>query len=344
MGGGAPVHIVFEAGQTHNGFECARDLIDVSCSAGANAIKFQVYDAERLISSLDVMDEYDILIDRAMGRRESRREPLLNTLKRHELKFEQWKALKDHAESKGITFFTTVCFPEEVDFLDDLNVDAFKICSGDVDNYPFIRYVARKGRPIIVDTGSSTIGEVERAVDVIRAEGNEEIIINHCPSGYPARLDSINLRAITTLRHMFDYPIAFSDHSPGWDMDIAAVALGVDMIEKTITFDRTYPDPEHIMSVEPDDAKAMVEAIREIEVALGSPRPLWTEEQKKKTLEKRRSIFVKKRLNSGDVIGEDAIDFRRPGVGILARDADMVLGRKVSRGFEPGEMLRWSDL
>lgn len=344
VGGSAPVHIVFEAGQTHLGFNNAKELINVAKDAGANAIKFQVYDSARLIPSTEIIDEYEILVDRKTGKREKRQEPLLHSLKRHELTFDEWRMLKEHAESLGITFFTTVCFPEEVDFLDKLDVDAFKICSGDVDNYPFIRYVSEKGRPVIIDTGSSTLGEVEKAVDVIRATGNEQIIINHCPSGYPAHLDSINLKTITTLRQMFEYPVAFSDHSPGWDMDIAAVALGADMIEKTITFDRMHPEPEHIMSVEPDEAKVMVTTIREMEVALGNTRPVWTEEQKRQTLQKRRSIFVKKTVMPGELISDDCLDYRRPGEGILAMYTDMVVGRTAATKIEAGAMLDWKDI
>jgi len=344
VGDHLPVHIVFEAGQTHTGFENARELIQAAGDAGGNAIKFQIYDTDRLISSRDLPDEYEILVNRETGEREKRVEPIYDTLKRHELSFEQWKQLKEYADTVGITFFTTICFPEEVDYLDDLGVHAFKICSGDVNHYPFLRYVARKGKPVIIDTGSSTIGEVERAVAIIRGEANDQIIINHCPSGYPAHLDSINLKAITTLRQMFPYPIAFSDHTPGWDMDIAAVALGVNMIEKTITSDRLHPDPEHIMSVEVNDAARMTGAIRDLEVALGHTRPIWTESQKEDTLLKRRSIFINKDLPSGGTIAESDIDYRRPGTGILAELANMVLGRRLKQNIPSGAMLRWQDL
>jgi len=344
VGNGAPVHIVFEAGQTHRGFENAKELIKAAKESDANAIKFQVYSSERLISSTDVMDEYEILVDKKTGRREKKNEPMIESLRRHELSFEQWKLLKEYADSLQITFFTTVDFPEEADFLFALGVHAFKISSGDVNHYPFLKYVAKKGIPVIIDTGSSTLGEIERAVDIIRSEGNEQIIINHCPTGYPAHLNSINLRTITTLKQMFEYPIAFSDHSPGWDMDMAAVALGVDMIEKTITSDRTFPEAEHIMSVEIGEAKYMVNAIRELEIALGNPRPIWTEKQKYETLQKRRSIFAKKNLLPGDTITEDRIDFRRPGTGILAMYTEIILGRKVKRNVELGTMLKWTDI
>lgn len=344
VGNKAPVHIVFEAGQTHRGFENAKELIKAAKESGANAIKFQVYDTERLISSPDVLDEYEILVDRETGKRKKKVEPMIESLRRHELSYQECNRLKEYADSLEITFFATVDFPEDADFLCDLGVHAFKISSGDVNHYPFLRHVANKNIPVIIDTGSSTLGEVEKAVDIIRAQGNNQIIINHCPSGYPARLESINLRTLTTLKQMFDYPIAFSDHSPGWDMDIAAVALGVDMIEKTITTDRTFPEPEHIMSVEVHEAKKMVEAIRDLEIALGNTRPIWSEAEKGETLQKRRSIFSKKDLHPGDILSYESIDFRRPGTGILSSYTDLVLGRKITRYVAAGTMLKWDDI
>lgn len=344
VGGDAPVYIVFEAGQTHTGFENAKELIDVAHDAGADAIKFQVYSTERLISSMDIMDVYGVVSPNHPGGMETITEPLMNSLKRHELNWDQWALLKEHADSKGITFFATVVFPEEADMLADLGVHVFKISSGDVNHHPFIRYVARKGLPVMLDTGSSTIGDIEQAVDVIRGEGNEKIVIHHCPGGYPARLESVNLRVISTLKQMFSYPIAFSDHSPGWDMDIAAVALGAEMVEKTIATDRTYREPEHIMSVEVGEAKAFVQAIRDLELALGKPRREMTSEEWHSTEEKRRSIFPAGDMEPGKVLTENDLDYRRPGTGISPVLQDLVVGRKLVRHVTNDKMLQWEDL
>ena len=342
VGGGAPVYIVFEAGQTHMGFENARELVTAARDAGADAIKFQIYDSERLLSP-ELMDTYDVLIDKETDERETVTEPARNSFGRHELTWDQWAALKRHADSLGITFFATVVFPGDVDFMADLGVDVFKIASGDVDHHPFIRYVARKGLPVMLDTGSSTIGEVEQAIDIIRSEGNEEIVVHHCPGGYPAHLDSINLRVINTLRQMLDYPIAFSDHSPGWDMDIAAVTLGVDMVEKTITSDRITRSAEHIMSVEVGETKAFVKSIRDLEVALGNPRRVMTDRERLSKLEKRRSIIAARDLAPGEVITEADIDYRRPGTAISPSLQDLVVGRTLVKQVAKDQALDWQD-
>ena len=344
VGGGAPVYIVFEAGQTHTGFENALELIDAAAESGADAVKFQVYDTERLISSREIMDVYGVVSKDSPDGMEIVTEPIMDSLKRHEMTREQWALLKRHADDRDITFFTTVCFTDEVDMLASLGVHVFKVSSGDVNHHPFIRYVARKGLPIMLDTGSSTIGDVEAAVDVVRDEGNEQIVIHHCPGGYPARLESVNLRVIPTLKTMFDYPIAFSDHSPGWDMDIAAVALGAEMVEKTIASDRSYREPEHIMSVEVGEAKAFVQSIRDLEIALGKPRREMDSSEWMSKQEKRRSIFAARDLAPGDTITEADLDYRRPGSGIIPGFQELVVGRKAARWVKGGEMIQWEDL
>ncbi|MCD6572669.1 MAG: N-acetylneuraminate synthase family protein [Thermoplasmata archaeon] len=343
VGDGYQTYIIFEAGQTHQGFENAKELIDIASKAGADAIKFQIFDSERLVSSRDILDIYEV-IDKKTGQTKIMSEPLVESFKRHELTFEQWKELKQYADSKNIDFFATVCFPEEVDFVVSLNVPAIKICSADINHHWFIKYVARKKIPIMIDTGSSTIGEVEQTVDIIRNEGNEQIVIHHCPSGFPATLESINLRMITTLKQMFNYPIAFSDHSPGWDMCIAAVSLGANMIEKTITSDRAIQESEHIASIEPQEAKRIVQAIRNLEIALGEPRREFSRENFKKVLEKRRSIFAKVDLHVGQIISEKHIDFRRPGTGIPANFYNFILGARVGNFIKSGTMISWKDI
>ena len=265
-------------------------------------------------------------------------------MKRRELSREEWRRVKGYCNELGITYFATVDYPEMVDFVMELGCHAIKICSGDVINHSIIRYAARTGLPVMIDTGSSTIGEIEKAVEVIEEEGNEKIIIHHCPSGYPARLESINLNIITTLKQMFEYPIAFSDHTPGWDMDIAAVALGVCMVEKTLTLDRTTRSCEHIMSIEPHEAKTFVRAIRDLEVAMGTSRRIMTGEEAKQKLKARRSVFAKTFIPKGTVLREENVDYRRPGDGIRVDESPYVLGRIVRRDIQSGEMITWQDL
>jgi sialic acid synthase SpsE len=340
-GDGEPVFIVFEAGPTHSGFESARRLIEVSAEAGADAIKFQILDSERLVGQKDVNITYKVL---GAGGAEEVTERLEVILKRRELALPEWAELKRYADKLGITFFATVDYDETMAFVAELGCHAVKVASGDLNHHPWLERVARSGLPVMIDTGSSTLGEVERAVDIITAAGNDRIIIHHCPSGYPARLESINLRIITTLRQMFDFPIAFSDHTPGWDMDVAAVALGASMVEKTLTLDRRTRSAEHIMSVEPGQAAEFVRAIRDLEVALGRPRRLMSADEAQGKLKARRSLFAARPLRQGDRLTEDAVDWRRPGTGIVPAEAPYALGRRLVHDVPAGTMIRWADL
>lgn len=343
VGQNHPVYIVFEAGHTHGGFENAKHLVNITAEAGADAIKFQAIDAERLISTHNVMDEYEVLLDKKTGERETVIEPLIESHKRQMLSNEEYAELKSIADKLGLAFIITVDFPEVVDFMKKIDVAAFKICSGDVIHHSFIRHVAKTKIPIMIDTGGSTLAEVEQAMDVILSEGNEKVLIHHCPSGYPARLESINLNIIKTLKQMFECPIAFSDHTPGWDMDIAAVALGVAMIEKTITLDRLTRSAEHVMSLEADDAKEMVKSIRALEIAMGKKRKVLSLVELEKKLKFRRSLFAKKNLKAEQALRQNDIDYRRPGTGIVTNQDHLVIGRILKRDIKAGTMLSWKD-
>jgi sialic acid synthase SpsE len=276
--------------------------------------------------------------------REEVSERLETILRRRELSRADWAELKRYSDKLGITFFATIDYPETLEFIAELGCHAVKVASGDVNHYPWLDRVARSGIPVMVDTGSSTIGEIERAVEIVTAAGNDKIIIHHCPSGYPARLESINLRIISTLRQMFEFPIAFSDHSPGWDMDIAAVTLGASMVEKTLTLDRRTRGPEHIMSVEPFEAKAFVRAIRELEVALGRPRRIMSDEEARAKVKARRSLFLTRNVRKGERLTEDLVDWRRPGTGIVPGEIRYALGRAFSRDLPAGVIVSWDDL
>jgi N,N'-diacetyllegionaminate synthase len=184
---------------------------------------------------------------------------------------------------------------------------------------------------------------METAVDIIRREGNENVIIHHCPSGYPARLQSINLRVITTLRQMFPHPIAYSDHTPGWDMDIAAVALGASLIEKTITLDRATRSVEHIMSLEPAEMRRFIQAIRDLEVALGASRRAMNPEEIKKRQNVRRSMYLKQAVKVGSRLADAKIDFRRPGFGIGPEMFDTLADRTFKTDLPAGHLLALAD-
>ncbi len=344
IGSGAPCFVTFEAGPTHDGLESAKRLASAAAAAGGDAIKFQVLDPDRLVADRTQLFTYDVLLDRETGRRETVSEPLYDLLKRRSLGEDAWRALKAHCDGLGLAFFATVGFEDEIALLEELGCDSVKIASADVNHLPLLRRAARTGMCLQLDTGNATIGEVEAAVDVIRAEGNDNIIIHHCPSGYPARVESVNLNVIPTLKRLFPHPIAFSDHSPGWEFDIAAVALGADLVEKTITEDRTTRSVEHIMSLEPGDMATFVRSIRDIEAGLGSSRRLMSAAEIERRNAVRRSAHAARDLPAGATLSEADVEFRRPGYGVPPSEADRLFGARLRAAKAAGARLDWTDL
>ncbi len=344
IGDDAPCFITFEIGPTHSGVDSAKRLIKYAAEAGADAVKVQILDPDRLVSDKEQLFSYDILKNKATGEKETIEEPLYDILKRRYLEKVEWKEVKQYSDSLGMAFFATIGFDDEIDFLVDLQCHSIKIASADVNHFPLIRRAARTGMCIQLDTGMASLGEVEAAIDVITEEGNENIIIHQCPSGYPARVESINLNTITTLKKMFPYPVAFSDHTPGYEMDIAAVALGANLIEKTITEDRTTRSVEHIMSIEPKEMSTFIQTIREVETALGTFRRILHTEEKTKRDALRRSAFLVNNSNAGSSLNECEIEFRRPGFGITPDQFETISKLKLNKDLPAGHMLHIEDI
>jgi len=344
VGDGHPCFITFEAGPTHNGLQSAKRLAQHAKSAGAHAIKFQTFDPLRLVADPELPFSYEVLCDRQTGATETVTEPLRDILCRRRLSQQEWSELKRHCDELGIAFFATVGFHEDVDFLVRIGCPSIKIASADVNHLPLIRYVARTGVCVQLDTGMSSLGEIENAIDLVRGEGNDNIIVHQCPSGYPARLESIHLNVIPTLKRLFGCPVAYSDHTPGWDMDVAAVALGANLVEKTITEDRATRSVEHIMSLEPPDMARFIKAIREVETALGSPRRVLADHDRERRKAVRRSLFTVHDLSARQVLAEADIDYRRPGFGIPPDRVEEVIGRRGRRALKAGTPLSWEDL
>jgi sialic acid synthase SpsE len=344
VGDGQPCFITFEAGPTHNGLDIAKRLVTVAADAGADAIKFQIVDPDRLVSNRQQLFSYDILVDRTDERFETVSEPLYDILARRAMRDDEWHALKAHCDEQGIAFFATVAFDDELALATRLGCSTVKIASGDINHLPFIRKAARTGMYVQIDTGNATLGEIEDAVDAIHAEGSDRVIVHHCPSGYPAPPSAVNLRIIRTLKQMFSCPAAYSDHSPGWDMTIAAVTMGANLIEKTITFDRTIRGPEHAFSLEPDDAKAFVTAIRNLEAAMGSPRRLLSEEERRNRQGIRRSAFLRQAAAAGARLDSLDVEFRRPGYGLGPDQFERLAEAKLRYNLPTGHMLTPSDV
>jgi N,N'-diacetyllegionaminate synthase len=344
IGDAAPVFIVFEAGPTHNGVESAKTLAMHAARSGAHAIKFQIVDPDRLVADRKQPFSYEVLIDRASGKTETVSEPLYDILMRRVLTKDQWREVKASCDQQRLAFFATVTFDDEVDLLAELGCHSIKIASADVNHFPLIRRAARTGMCLQLDTGNSNLGEIEAAVDVIRSEGNESIIIHQCPSGYPAHLDSVNLRIIQTLRQMFPYPVAFSDHTPGAVMDIAAVAVGANLVEKTITLDRMTRSVEHIMSIEPTEMVQFVNTIADVQRAMGVPRRILHEAEHKRRLAYRRSTFLEQAGKAGDRLHDCRVMFRRPGYGLPPDRYEQMPDARLRRDLPAGHMVAPSDL
>jgi N,N'-diacetyllegionaminate synthase len=336
--------ITFEAGPTHDGVTSAKRLATLAADAGADAIKFQILDPDRLVADRSVMFEYEVLADRATGRTEVVAEPLYDLLTRRALEKNEWRDVKKHCDSLGLAFFATVGFEDEVVLLEEINCDSIKIASADINHFPLIRRAAKTGKCIQLDTGSASLGEVELAVDVVRSTGNPNIIIHQCPSGYPARLESINLRMISTLKQMFGYPVAYSDHTPGWEMDIAAVALGANLVEKTITEDRMTRSIEHIFSLEPADMREFIQKIRDLETALGTTRRVLHDEERKKRQKVRRSLHLLEPVTAGMALHQARVEFRRPGFGIGPDVYGSLLNLRFRQPLQRGHLLSLADL
>lgn len=338
VGDGEPVFIVAEAGVNHNGdVDLGKKLIDVAKDAETDAVKFQAFKAENVVTKYAEKARYQ---KETTGPNKSQ----YNMIKRLELKGEEFRELYNYAKKNNIIFLSSAFDKESVDLLHDLGVPAFKVPSGEITNFPLLRYIAEKKKPIILSTGMSTIGEIEEALEVIREKGVEDIVLLHCVTSYPAKIEDVNLRVIEALRRRFKLPVGFSDHTLGITIPIAAAALGAVLVEKHFTLDRTLPGPDHRASLEPDELRDMIRAIRDVEKALGDgiKKPTEDEERIKKVV--RRSIVAKMRIPKGAVITEDMLDLKRPGVGIEPKYLNEIIGKRAKKDIKPDELITFDKL
>lgn len=342
IGDGHPAYIVFEAGATHDGFETALTLAQHAARVGASAVKFQVLDPERLVSDNVLPFSYQIL--GRNGETVQVSEPLYDILMRRTLTRKEWRKLKTKCDEMGLAFFSTATFPDEVDFLVEIGCDTVKICSGDIDHFPLIRKAASTGVCVQLDTGNASLYEVGRAVDEARKAGARDVIVHNCPSGYPARLESINLRLIPSIKTLFDCPAAFSDHTPGWEMDIAAVALGANMLEKTITLDRATPSVEHIFSLEPPEMESFIRRVREVETALGTTFKVLSPEEQARSATIRRGILLARNVQKGEEVRPECLEYARPATGLRPEMTEFILGSLFKTDLPKGHRISLSDL
>jgi N,N'-diacetyllegionaminate synthase len=330
--------MIAEAGVNHNGsLDLALRLIHEAKMAGADAVKFQTFLADRLVTRR---------AEKAAYQKQSTRtaESQYKMLKKLELSPEDHTVLLKRANKVGIVFLSSPFDAESADFLETLEMPLFKVPSGEITNHSFLRHLARKNKPMILSTGMSTLGEIEEALEVIYVEGNRAVTLLHCVTEYPAPVDQINLRAMHTLKEAFQVPVGYSDHSPGTEIALAAVALGAEVIEKHFTLDRNLEGPDHRASLEPPELRQMITAARNIEQALGSglkkPAPC----ELNNIAVARKSLVAVCRISPGEEITPDKVTIKRPGSGIAPKDLEKILGRVVSRAVEADDPLRWDDL
>jgi len=337
IGPGHPCFIIAEAGVNHNGdLQLARRLVDVAVKAGADAVKFQAYKADRLVTLNAPKADYQV---RATGSLESQ----LEMLRRLELSPETQQELMEYARGRGILFLSTPFEEESADLLDRMGVPAFKIPSGEITNLPFLAHVARKGKPMIVSTGMASLGEVETAVRTIETTGNHNVALLHCVSNYPANPVDVNLRAIETMTLAFNLPVGYSDHTLGIEVPLGAVALGACIVEKHFTLDRALPGPDQQASAEPAELVALVVGIRKVEKALGHGRKEPASSEACTAAVARKSLVAAKPILAGTRLTEDLIAIKRPGTGLPPTLRTLLVGR-IAKQDIPADTLLSLDM
>jgi N,N'-diacetyllegionaminate synthase len=333
IGSGERCFILAEAGVNHNGsIELAKQLVSAALEAGADAVKFQTFQADKLVTPDAEMAEYQ------------RRNTLdhsnqYDMLKKLELTHEEFIALKSYADTTGILFLSTPHDEESADFLEKLDVPCFKIASGDVPNLGLLSRVALKGKPIILSTGMAYLGEVEAAVRAIEQAGNSDLGLLHCVSDYPADPASCNLRAMDTLAQAFGYPVGFSDHTLGFEVALAAVARGARIIEKHLTLDRTMPGPDHKASLNPGEFAAMAKAVRAVEAALGDgvKAPVSSELEIRGVA--RKVVVAARPIPAGRAIVAEDLTLRRGSGGLDPAYMTLIIGRKLRRDIDVNSII-----
>ncbi len=336
------VIIIAEAGVNHNGdITTAKQLIDVAIEAGVDYVKFQTFKAETIVSPTAKKAGYQS--ENTGGTDELQFEMLKNLELSHEAHLELMK----YCEAKGIQFFSTAFDVDGVNYLDSLGLDMFKIPSGELTNYPYLRTIAQKNKPIILSTGMGALGEIEDALAILIKYGarKDQITVLHCNTEYPTPMEDVNLKAMTTIGNAFGVQVGYSDHTLGIEVPIAAVALGASIIEKHFTLDRNLPGPDHKASLEPAELRAMVAAIRNIEKAIGGSGLKEPSNSEIKNIAiARKSIHLKRSLTANTIITEDDIIALRPGDGISAMKWNEVIGKKLVTDQNEFMKLSWGDL
>lgn len=329
------VLIIAEAGVNHNGdLGLARQLIDAAAEAGADLVKFQTFDADRQVTRKAQKADYQA---QTTDSKESQHE----MLRRLELTEVMHQELITHCAARNVGFFSTGFDIESVDLLVRLGQDHFKVPSGEITNLPYLRHIGQLGKAVILSTGMATLGDIEAAIDVLEHAGTAraQITVLHCTTEYPTPMSEVNLRAMQSIQTAFGVAVGYSDHTQGIEVAIAAVAIGAVVIEKHFTLDRKLPGPDHQASLEPAELKAMVSAIRNIEVALGDGIKRLTPSEARNKPVARKSLVASRVIKVGEVFSAQNITAKRPGTGISPMRWDEVLGQVAQRSYQEDELI-----
>jgi len=329
------VFIIAEAGVNHNGsVKLAKELIDVAVESGADAVKFQTFKAETLVSKDAQKADYQ-------KKTTSKEESQFEMLKKLELDLETHKELIFYCKAKNIIFLSTPFDNESIYMLNNLGLEIFKIPSGEITNLPYLREIGKLDKKVILSTGMADIGEIEDALDILLKAGTkkENITILHANTMYPTPMEDVNLKAMVTIGNSFDVAYGYSDHTLGIEVDISAVALGASVIEKHFTLDKTMDGPDHKASLEPNELKAMVKAIRNIELALGSSIKKPSKSEKPNIKIARKSIVANCSIKKGELLTEENLTVKRPANGISPMRWDEVIGTYAKKNYNEDELI-----
>lgn len=339
VGDDMPPYIIAEIGSNHNGdMELCRRLIDAAAAAGAHAVKFQSWSDKSLISREEFARNTEY------SDKKKHFGSLLEMVRAYQFTVEQHREAAAYCEKCDIAFCSTPFSSDETDLLESLNVPFFKIASMDIVNLPFLRYVARKQRPVVISTGMANLAEIEQAVETVRGQGNDQVVLLHCIAIYPPEYSAIHLRNIPMLTQAFCVPVGFSDHSLGTAIPLAAITLGACVIEKHFTLDKNMPGWDHAISADPAEMQVIATEGHNIFSALGRSCRTVSSAEMEKRKQFRRSLVTLAPLPKGYVLTSADLTAKRPGTGISPAEQDYVVGRALARAVEEDQVLSWDDL
>ncbi|MEN6554392.1 MAG: N-acetylneuraminate synthase [Methanobacterium sp.] len=338
IGDGCPCFIIAEAGVNHNGsIHLAKKLIDNAKDVGADAVKFQTFKTEAIVTKSAPKAEYQ----------EKSNDEIISSqydmIKKLELSTDEFRELSKYADDKEIIFLSSPFDEESLDLLDEIGVPAFKLGSGEITNLPLIKYLITKEKPLILSTGMASLCEIEEAINIIKNK-NIDLILMYCVTNYPASMDEIDLNIMATLRNTFTLPVGFSDHTMGIELAVAAVALGACIIEKHFTLDRNLEGPDHKASLEPDELKFMVDYIRNVEKGMGSGVKKITNDELSIKKIARKSIMARRDIEKGEIIRKDMLIIKRPETGIYPKYIDLIVGKEINTAVKKDEPIKWDNL